>query len=73
VVSVSIRETEEDVTSFTSSGDEKSAFVADTGTPLTSKTQSGRKYLKQYSELTVNSPRPAEKTIEQSMKPFVKK
>ena len=38
MVSISIRETEKDVTSFTSSGDEESAFVDDAGTPSTSKT-----------------------------------
>ena len=38
VVSISTRETEKDVASLTSSGDEESAFVPNTGTPLTSKT-----------------------------------
>ena len=37
VVGISTRETEEDVASFTSSGDE-SVFAADIGTPPTSKT-----------------------------------
>jgi len=53
---MSIRETEEDVASLTSLGDEESAFVADTGAPPTSKTRFGRQYLKQYDELIVNSP-----------------
>ena len=48
VVSISTRETEKDVSSLTSSGDEKSAFAADSGTLLTSKTQFGKQYLKQY-------------------------
>jgi len=55
VVSVSMRETEEDVASLTSSGDKESAFAADTGTPLTSKTQSDKQYLKQYDKSMVNS------------------
>jgi len=38
VVSIFTRETEKDVASLTSSGDEESAFAADTGTPSTSKT-----------------------------------
>ena len=33
VVDISTRETEEDITYLTSSGEEKSAFVADTGAP----------------------------------------
>ena len=37
VMSISTRETKEDVTSLTSSGDVESALVADTGTPSTSK------------------------------------
>ena len=73
VVSISTRETEEDVTSLTSSGDEESAFAADTGAPPTSKTRSGKHYLKQYGEPAVNSPQSAEEAIEQSMRPFVKK
>jgi len=51
------RETEEDVTSLTSSGDEESsAFAADTGAPPTSKTRSDKQYLKQYDEPIINSP-----------------
>jgi len=46
VVSISTRETEEDVASLTSSGDEESALVADTDAPPTSKTRSGKQYLK---------------------------
>jgi len=42
VVSISTRETEKDVASLTSSGDEKSAFVVDTGAPPTSKTRSNK-------------------------------
>ena len=66
VVSISIRKTKKDVTSFTSSGDEEFAFAADTGTPPISKTRSGRQYLKQYREPIVNSPQPTEDVIEQS-------
>jgi len=73
VVSISTRETEKDVASLTSSGDKESAFVADTGTPPTSKTRSGKQYLRQYSEPVANSPQPAEETIEQSTKPSMKK
>jgi len=46
MVGISIRQTEEDVTSFTSSGEEESALAAKIGTPSTSKTQSGKQYLK---------------------------
>ena len=42
IVSISTRKIEEDVTSFTSLGDEESAFAADTGTPPTSKTWSDK-------------------------------
>ena len=72
VVSISTRETEEDVVSLTSSGDEESAFAADTGTPK-SKTQSDKQYLKQYGEPIVNSPQPAEEVIKQSIRSSVKK
>jgi len=71
VVSISIRETKEDVASLTSSGDEEFAFVPDTGRPPTSKTQSGKQYLKQYRELVANSPQPAEKAIKQSTRSSV--
>ena len=50
VMSISTKETEEDVASLTSSGDKKSAFAADIGTLPTSKTRSGKQYLKQYGE-----------------------
>ena len=40
VVSISTRETEKDIASLTSSGDEESALVADTGTLPISKTRS---------------------------------
>jgi len=73
VVGFSTRETEEDVTFLTSSGDEEFAFAADIGTPPTSKTRSGKQYLKQHGELMVNSSQPVEETIEQSRKPSVKK
>ena len=73
VVGISRRETEEDVASLTSSGEEESAFAADTGTPPTSKTRSDKQYLKQYGEPMIDSPQPAEETIEQSMKSSVKK
>jgi len=46
MVGISIRKTEEYVVSLTSSGEEESAFAADTGTPSTSKTRSSRPYLK---------------------------
>jgi len=42
VVSISTREIKKDVASLTSSGDEESAFAADTSTPPTSKTRSGK-------------------------------
>ena len=64
VVSISIRETEEDVTPLISTEEEESAFIADTGAPPTSKTQSGKQYLKQYDEPMVNFPQSAEETIE---------
>jgi len=41
MVSISIRKTEEDVASLTSSGEEESVFVADTDAPPISKTRSG--------------------------------
>ena len=44
VVGISTRETEEDVASLPSSGEEESAFVADTSAPLTLKTRSGKPY-----------------------------
>jgi len=59
VVCIFRRETEEDVTSLTSSGEEKSAFAADTGTLFTSKTQSGKQFLKQYGKPM--DPQPARK------------
>jgi len=46
MVSISTRKTEEVVVSLTNSGDEESAFAADTCTPLTSKTRSNKQYLK---------------------------
>jgi len=61
-VGISIRETEEDVTSLTSSGEEESAFAADIGPPPILKTRSIKQYLKQYSEPMVDSPQPAEET-----------
>jgi len=48
LVGISTRETEEDVASLTSSGEDESALAADTGTPSTSKTRSDKQYLKQY-------------------------
>jgi len=71
-VSVSTRETEEDVASLTTSGDEKYALVANKEAPPTSKTRSGKQYLKQYGEPVANSPQPAE-AIKQSTRPSVKK
>ena len=70
-MSIFSRETEKDVAFLTSSGEEESTFAADTGAPPTSKTQFCKKYLKQYDELMVNSPKPVEETIEQSTKSFV--
>jgi len=55
VVSISTRETEEDVASLNSSRDEESALVLDISIPPTSKTQSGKQYLKQYGEPVANS------------------
>ena len=71
-MSISTRETEEYVASLNSSGDEESTFVADRVTPPTSKTGSGKQYIKQYGESIVNSPQLAEETVEQSMRPSVK-
>ena len=73
VVSISTREIEEDVASLTSSGDEESTLVADTGIPPASKTRSGKHYLKQYGEPVANSPQPAKEAIEQRTRPSVKK
>ena len=73
VMSISIRETEEDVVSLTSSEEKESAFAVGTGAPPTSKTQSGEQYLKQYNEPMVDSSQPAEETIVLSTKPSVKK
>ena len=73
VVGISIRETEEDVASLTSLGDEESTFATDTGAPPTSKTPSGKQYLKQYGKPIVDFPQPAEEVIEQSMRPSVEK
>ena len=42
VAGISIRETEEDITSLTSSGEEESASAADISTPSTLKTRSGK-------------------------------
>ena len=73
VVSVFTRETEEDVASLTSSGDEGSALVADTGPPPISKTRSDKQYLKQYGEPVANSPQQADEATEQSTRPSVEK
>ena len=56
VMGISTRETKENVASFTSSGDEESAFATDIGTPPTLKTRSGKKYLKQCDEPIEDSP-----------------
>ena len=56
VVNISTRETEEDVASLTSLGEEMSAFAADIGAPPTSMTRSGKQYLKQYDQPMVDSP-----------------
>ena len=73
MVSISTRETEEDVASLTSSRDEESALVTDMGIPPASKTWSDKQYLKQYSEPVSNSSQPAEERIEQSTRPSVEK
>ena len=73
MVGISTRETEEDVASLTSYVGEESVFTANTGAPPMSKTRSDKQYLKQYGELIVDSPQPAEETIEQSTKSSVKK
>ena len=73
VISISTRETEEDVASLNSSEDKESAFDADTGAPPISKTRSGKQYLKQYDDPVVNSLQPAEEVIEQFTRPSVKK
>ena len=67
VMGIFTRETEEDVASLTSSGEE-SVLAADTGTPFTSKTQSGKQYLKQYDQLVAISSQPGKETTEQSTK-----
>ena len=72
-MSISIRETEKDVASLTSLGEEETDFAGNNGAPPTLKTQSGKQYLKQYDEPMVDLPHPAEETIEQSTKPSVKK
>ena len=54
VVSISTRESEEDVASLTGSGEEESVLAADIGTPSTSKIQSGKQYLKQYGQLVAS-------------------
>jgi len=72
VVGISTKDTEEDIASLTSSGEE-SAFAANTGVPPTSKTRSGKQYLKQYSEPMVDSPQAAQETIEQSTRPSMEK
>ena len=46
VVSIATRETEDDIASLTSSGEEESTFVADTGEPPTLKTRSSKQYQK---------------------------
>ena len=56
VVGISRRETEEDVASLTSSGEEESVFAADAGVPPTLKTRSDKQYLKQYNEPMVDFP-----------------
>jgi len=68
VVGISTRETEEDVASLTSSGEEESALAAETGTPSTSKTRSGKQYLKQYGQPVASSSQPEKETTEQSTK-----
>ena len=56
VVGISIRETEEDVASLTSSGEEESAFATDIGALSMSKTRSDKQYWKQYNEPIASSP-----------------
>jgi len=73
VANISTRETEEDVTSLTSSRDGESALVAYMGTSPTSKTRSGKQYLKQYGEPIANSSQLTEEAIKQSIRPSVEK
>ena len=73
MVSVFIRETKEGITSLISSGEEESAFAADVGAPSMSKIQSGKQYLKQYSEPIASSSHPVEETIKQPTKQLVDK
>ena len=73
VVSISTRETEKDIVSLTSSGDEEFTLIADIGVPPTSKIQSSKQYMKQYGEPAVNSLQPAEEEIEQSTRPSIEK
>ena len=59
-----MREIEEDVASLTSSGEEESILAADTDTPSTSNTQSGKQYLKQYGQSVASSSQPVKETAE---------
>jgi len=45
---VSLQETEEDIASLVSSGEEESALATDIVTPFMSKTRSDKLYMKQY-------------------------
>ena len=56
MISISTKETKEDVTSLTSSREKESIFAADVGALSTSKTRSDKQYLKQYDESMVDFP-----------------
>ena len=56
VVGISTQETEEDVASLTSLGEEESTFAVDKRAPPTLKTRSSKQYLKQYGELIIDPP-----------------
>ena len=73
VVGNTTRETEEEVTSLTSSGEEKSALAANTGTLSMSKTRSDKQYLKQYGQLVANSSQPGKEIAERFTKQPVDK
>jgi len=73
MVGISARETEEDIASLTSSGEEESALAADTNTLSMLKIRSDKQYLKQYGQPVVSSFKPVKKIAEQSTKQLVDK
>jgi len=64
VVGIFAKETEEDVTSLTSSGEEESSTL---------KTRSSKQYLKQYGQSVASSSKPVKKLMEQSTKQLMDK